>query len=162
MVKSGNYLKGIDPYPLDDENLDELFVDATVRRELRYIQVPIMLKYDLGKGFGLAAGVSPALRSKKSADFFLDEVNRKNDLTFERRIDDEYTRLDFGLVGNFSWRPKIDAGVTIIARYTLGLVDVLKDNPGDPRRNRAFAVGALIPVGVAKAQEKREAEAATE
>ena len=161
LVKSTSGARNLNTYALGDPALDALIADAKLERHLSYFQVPILLKYKWKHGLAVEAGIQPALRSK-AIDEFTDTVFEKNDLIFENDIGDEVTRLDFGVAAGLSWRPRRTKGVTIVARYTLGLVDIEKDDQGDPVKNRNIALGALIPIGVKKAEANRAAKEAEE
>jgi hypothetical protein len=43
-------------------------------------------------------------------------------------------------------------GISIGARYYLGLVDIVKNNAGDPQYNSSFYLFAGIPIGGVKAK----------
>ena len=159
LVKSTSGAKGLNTYEVGDPSLDALIADAKLKRKLKYFQIPILLKYKWKYGFAFEAGIQPALRSK-AIDEFKDTVFDKNDLIFENDIGDEITRLDFGVAAGISWRPRRTKSITILARYTLGLVDIEKDDQGDPVRNRNIAIGVLIPVGAQKADDRKQAQEA--
>jgi len=154
LVKSTNGARGLDPYELGIPDLDELLVDADVRREIGYFQFPLLIKYKFKYGFGIEAGIQPAMRIY-ATDIFSHSILEDEDLTFENDRNDDITRFDFGLTGGISWRPGKTRGITIVARYTYGLVDILKDNPGEPQRNSGFVISGLIPIGVKKAEAAR-------
>lgn len=157
-VKSTSGARNLDPYETGEPALDELIKDAKLEVQINYFQVPILLKYKILDHWHISAGIQPAMRGR-TRDVFTDEVFDKNDLVFESNVGDQYTRLDFGVAARVSWRPKQDRGVTFVVHYSHGLVNVLKDNPGDPVRNRNIALGALIPIGVKKAEARRAEEA---
>ncbi len=162
LVKSTSGAKGLQTYEVGDPELDQLLIGSDLERQIGYIQVPILIKYKLKYGFGIEGGIQPALRTSVY-DVFTDEIFEKDDFRFKNNIKSDFTSLDFGLTAGISWRPgKDQKGMTIIARFTLGLVDILKDNPGKPQKNRAFAVGALIPIGVKKAEAARIEKEANE
>ena len=158
LIKSGSGARSLDPYETGDENLDVLLADAKLERNLGYVQVPILMKYKFYRGWGVEGGIQPALMLYGATDEFTDKVFEKEDLYFEKKKTDEYSKLDFGLTGGISWRPNQTVGVTIVARYTHGFVNILKDDSAEPQKNRAFLVGALIPIGVKKAEARRAAK----
>jgi hypothetical protein len=43
-------------------------------------------------------------------------------------------------------------GISLGARYYLGLVDIVKNNPGDPQYNSVFYLFGAIPIGGVKKQ----------
>ncbi len=154
LVKSTSGARGLDPYLLGIPDLDDVLVDSKVRREIGYFQVPLLIKYKFKYGFGIEGGIQPAMRTS-ATDIFSHDIIENDDLTFENDLNDDITRFDFGLTGGISWRPYKTQGLTIVVRYTYGLVDILKDNPGAPQRNSGFVVSGLIPIGVKKAEAAR-------
>ena len=83
--------------------------------KLRYLNVPLMLKYYVAEGFSLEAGPNVAfLLSAK------DEYNDFGD-TGEDDIKDDLKGIDFGV--NFGLGYKLEGGLNFGARYNLGLSD---------------------------------------
>jgi len=165
LVKSKSGAKGLTPYAIGDPEfpeLDAILLESDLERQIGYFQLPIMLSYKLKYGFAVSAGIQPALRTGVK-DVFTDEIFEKKDFKFTNKRNKDFNRLDFGLTAGISWKPrKDDQGMAFIARYTLGLVNTLKDNPGEPQRNSGFSVGALIPIGVKKAEAARAVKEAEE
>ena len=95
----------------------------------------------------------------KATDEFTQDVFDKNDLLFINNIRDEYRRIDAGLTGGLGYKFQKGPGMKIGVRYYLGLTEILKENPGDPQKNRSLYLYASIPIGAGKAKAKREAEA---
>jgi outer membrane protein with beta-barrel domain len=165
LVKATSGAKGLQTYAIGDPDfpeLDEILLESDLERQIGYFQLPILIKYKIKYGFAVEAGIQPALRTNVK-DVFTDKFFEKEDFKFKYKRNKEFNVLDFGLTAGISWRPRKDQkGMTIFARFTLGLVDTLKDNPGEPQKNRAFAIGALVPIGVKKAEAARAAKEAEE
>jgi hypothetical protein len=83
--------------------------------KLRYLDIPLMLKYYVAEGFSLEAGPNVA--------FLLSAKDDWNDFgeTGEDDIKDELKGIDFGV--NFGLGYKLEGGLNFGARYNLGLSD---------------------------------------
>ena len=164
-VKSTSGAKNLPTYAIgdpDNPELDPILLDADLERKIGYFQLPVLVRYKLKYGIAIEAGIQPSLRTKVR-DVFTDQIVTKDDFQYTNERNDDFNRLDFGLTGGIAWRLRKDGkGMVIIARYTQGLVNTLKDNTGSPQKNSGFAIGALIPIGVKKAEADRAAKAVEE
>lgn len=102
-------------------------------QHLGYINVPVMVQYNATPNFyaefGPQAGFLVDAKSKTSVGNASVSVKNKDDFkTFD---------LGFGLGLGY----KIADGLSINARYTAGVLDILKHNNGDAVRNDVFQVG---------------------
>ncbi|WP_313500801.1 porin family protein [Kaistella carnis] len=112
---------------------------ADYSRNLGYISVPVMFQYNATPGFYLEAG--PQFGFLVSAkDKFKNSTNGSTDNASIVALDkDNFNTFDFGigLGAGYYFTPNL--GLT--ARYTAGLSDIIKDNPGDSVKNNVFQVG---------------------
>ncbi|AZI31837.1 porin family protein [Kaistella carnis] len=112
---------------------------ADYSRNLGYISVPVMFQYNATPGFYLEAG--PQFGFLVSAkDKFKNSTNGSTDNATIVALDkDNFNTFDFGigLGAGYYFTPNL--GLT--ARYTAGLSDIIKDNPGDSVKNNVFQVG---------------------
>ena len=112
---------------------------ADYSRNLGYISVPVMFQYNATPGFYLEAG--PQFGFLVSAkDKFKNSTNGSTDNATIVALDkDNFNTFDFGigLGAGYYFTPNL--GLT--ARYTAGLSDIMKDNPGDSVKNNVFQVG---------------------
>ena len=112
---------------------------ADYSRNLGYISVPVMFQYNATPAFYLEAG--PQFGFLVSAkDKFKNSTNGSTDNTSIVALDkDNFNTFDFGigLGAGYYFTPNL--GLT--ARYTAGLSDIIKDNPGDSVKNNVFQVG---------------------
>lgn len=152
IVKSPMGARHIALYSLNDENLDNTFVGGTVNREIRYFNVPILIKYQFKNRIYLKAG--PQLGLLASAfDEFSNEIN-KNDVTYKKKIRDEIRVIDAGIAFGTGYHMNIGNGLNITIQYYYGLVPVMKgDGPNVYNRSLYFTAG--IPIGKGKAAQKR-------
>ncbi len=111
---------------------DEVGNDHSITLNMDYISVPVMLQFNATPQFYLEAGpqfgflVSSKLKDNKNDNSV--DLNKDNFNSFDMGI---------GLGAGYYFNKNI--GVT--ARYTAGLSDIAKDNPGDALKNNVFQVG---------------------
>lgn len=124
--------------------LSEVDVNGTTyrneyARHLDYITVPVMFQYNATPNFYLEAG--PQFGFLVNAkDKFKNSTNGSTDNATIVALDkDNFNTFDFGigLGAGYYFTPNL--GLT--ARYTAGLSDIMKDNPGDSVKNNVFQVG---------------------
>ena len=161
LVKSPMGADGLDAYSLGDTNLDNIFMNGSGRvdRQLRYFNVPVMVRYEFKKKVFVELGPNLGLLSK-AHDVFYNEVKEKDDISYEINIIDQYKRFDAGLQAGLGYHIIKGTGMNFGIRYYYGLMDIIKDNPSDPQRNSSIYLFASIPVGAgdkakAKAEEKK-------
>lgn len=158
IVKSQMGARKINPYLLNDPELDSEFEDGSVRRELKYFHVPVLLKYYYFKRLSIEAGPMIGLRTKATDEFSADVVD-KEDLIFKRDIRDEITRFDVGIMTGLGYRLMKGYGMNMGLRYYYGFVDVVKDQDGVTQRNSSIYAYLGIPIGAgARDKEKKAAE----
>jgi hypothetical protein len=154
IVKSNQGADKLTPYSLDNPGLDEQFADGYVTRKLNNFSVPILLKYRFAGRFHLEAGPMLALRTKGYDDFKNTLVN-EDDLTYKMAIQDNYKRIDAGIMRcRCKLYKKIPKSSQIGVRYYYGLIDPLIDNPGDSQYFLRFIYFSL-PIGVQKANRNK-------
>lgn len=92
---------------------------------LSYLNIPLMGKYYLTKGFSVEAG--------PQIGFLLAAKNEKTN------VKDSFNTFDFGV--NFGLGYKLDNGLNFGVRYNLGLTDINNvDNSSIKNKNGAFQV----------------------
>lgn len=137
-------------------DVDSVLVGAVVARRLNYFQVPLLMKYRITPRFHAMLGPQLALRSK-SYNVYLEDVSG-NELSYQEEIGDDYKRLDAGMTVGFGFKLKEDNAMNLGVRYFYGMVDVLKDNPGEAQKNRDLYFYVTIPIGKGKAAKNAAAD----
>jgi len=155
LVKSNQGANKLNPYSLDNPDLDELFAEGYVTRKINNFSVPILLKYRFAGRFHIEAGPMLALRTK-GYDEFKTTVIDGDDLTYKLDISDNYKRIDAGIMcgAGIKLYKKIPKSSQLGVRYYYGLVDPLIDNTGDSQNFSSLYLYISIPIGVHKAEEK--------
>lgn len=154
IVKSTMGAKGLLVYSLGQTELDDLFEDGEVVRTINYFNVPVMMKYMINKRIYVQGGIQLGLRTK-GKDIFYQEINDKDDLTFTRQIQDNYHRIDAGVVGGLGYRLMGGNGMNLGINYYLGLVDITVDH-STKQYNRSLYLSVGIPIGAGKKKDKME------
>lgn len=145
----------LDPYTLDDENLDALFEDGSVERKMQYFNVPFLAKYKFNNNIFIEAGPMFGLLYKGN-DFFTNEVDG-NDLTYKNNIRKQHSRFDIGVEGGIGYQTeKFMNGMYFGARYYQGLLNS-STTANANQRNTSIYIFVGIPIGAgdkAKAKSK--------
>ena len=149
IVKSPMGAEGLPVYSLDDAGLDSAFAGGTVKRKIRYFNVPVMMKYQFKNHLYAKAGIQLGLRAK-AFDEFINTVKDKEDLNYKLKTRDNYHPLDAGLAFGLGYRLMKGNGMNLGVQYYLGLIDVVIDDTSPNQYNRSFYVTAGIPIGKGK------------
>src|SRR4051794_19583425 len=138
------------PYSLNDAGLDSLLADGDIKREIRNIGLPVLIRYRIKNLLFAEGGPQLNLRTKAK------DIFESGDLTYKNHIEDNITRFDFGFT--FGLAQKLNKQIGAVAlgiRYYIGLTDIDKINPGS-QKNGVFQVLANIPIGVGKKKATKE------
>lgn len=103
--------------------------DGDLKLNLDYISVPVMFQYNATPEFYLEAG--------PQFGFLIGSKLKNNSYSVDFKDAMETFDFGVGLGAGYYFTPNF--GLT--ARYTAGITDVLKNNPGDAAKNNVFQVG---------------------
>lgn len=106
--------------------------DGKVEYQLDYINVPVLAKVYLFKGFSLEAGPQFGFLVNEEVDF--DANADDGDFPTDQAKD-----FEFGFAGGVTFQTEM--GLFATARYTQGITEIMKDNNGDKITNSVFQVG---------------------
>ena len=160
IVKSPMGAHGIPIYSLNDTDLDNTFAGGNVNREIRYFNVPILIKYQFKNNIYLKAGPQLGLLAK-AFDKFSKEVNGE-DVTYNNKIRDKLHVIDAGIALGAGYHMNIGNGLNITLQYYYGLVPLMKGDTSPDQYNRSLYLTAGIPIGKGKAAKKRAEKEALE
>jgi hypothetical protein len=146
----------LDPYSLNDENLDAIFEGGSVERKLQYWNVPFLARYKFDNNIFIEAGPMFGLLYK-GVDIFTNEVDG-NDVQYDNNIRKEHSRFDIGLEGGVGYHlEKVMNGMNIGARYYYGLLNS-STTANANQKNVSYYVFVGLPIGAGeKAKAKNEA-----
>jgi hypothetical protein len=149
--------KSIPFHPTGNASLDQLMQPTTSSAmEMNYIDIPIVAKYYVTKDLGLEVG--PQISILTSAkNVYRGKIKEDDDLTYENNVKSSLNTVDAGLVVGVTyslWDARGGKGLYVHARYAYGLMDIVKDNPGDAVKNSLFQFAVSFPFINPPAQEK--------
>lgn len=133
---------GLDGIP----ELEDEVQDKERQTNLKYFEIPILLKYALGNGrWHLGAG--PQIGFLMSAQDVYDGVY-ENEITIRADRKDMLNSTDAGVTFVLEYKTGANPfAMGVTARYYLGLTDIVKDNPGEALYNRIFTLGITMAMG---------------
>lgn len=155
IVKSTMGAKDIAVYSLNDEKLDAVFAEGSVKRNINYFNVPLTIKYKFQNNIYVKAGTQLGLLST-AHDLFRQNYDGE-DVEYKNNIRDKIHVVDAGLLIGAGYRIKTKYGMNVGLTYYYGLVPLLKGDDSPTQYNRSLYVTAGLPIGRAKAA-KRAAE----
>ena len=129
-------------------SLDQLIQPTTSSAtQLNYIDIPIVAKYYVTKDLGLEIGPQMSLLTS-ATDVYRGKVIEGDDLAYENDVKSSLNTVDVGIVAgvtNSLWDARGGKGLFLHARYSYGLLDIVKDNPGAAVRNSVFQFSISFP-----------------
>lgn len=138
----------ITPYPTGSDSLDAMFVGGAVTRKIRTISLPLLVRYRIKGLFYAEAGPQIDWMLKVKDTF--ERKENHNELSYETRVDEHFTRFDLGMVVGLHQKLKKDKGMGLGVRYFYGITDLMKENGQQTNQTICFIVA--IPVGAGKAE----------
>ncbi|WP_347052061.1 porin family protein [Flavobacterium olei] len=153
IVKSPMGAQEIPLYSLNNPNLDNTFSGGSVNREIRYFNVPILIKYQFKNNIYLKAGPQFGLLAR-AFDEFKNEID-KDEVVFKKNIRDQIHVIDAGVAIGAGYHLNVGNGLNITVQYYHGLVTVMKGDGPNNQFNRSLYVTAGIPIGKGKAAKKK-------
>ncbi|OOG72235.1 porin family protein [Flavobacterium sp. A45] len=160
IVKSTMGAKDIAVYSLNDEKLDAVFAEGSVKRNINYFNVPLTIKYKFNNNIYVKAGTQLGLLST-AHDLFRQNYDGE-DVEYKNNIRDKIHVVDAGLVIGAGYRIKTKYGMNIGLQYYYGLVPLLKGDDSPNQYNRSLYVTAGLPIGKGKAGKRAAEKAAQE
>ncbi|WP_296704855.1 porin family protein [Algoriphagus sp.] len=149
LAKYGRGAKGLTAYELEDNSLNSIFSGTEVERKIKYLSLPVTIRYRSQKWLFVEAGPQISYRLKSAYDYFeADTPDGKLELEVDVR--DQIKKMDFSAIfgaGTYFGKDKVNA---IGIRYHAGLTDILKDIEGKQHYSQ-WALYANLPIGRGKA-----------
>ena len=140
--------KNIPYLPSGDPALDNLVAPPDdARMNLNYIDIPVIAKYQIADRF--AIGTGPQFGYLTSASFDYDRsLNDDDQLTYSQASQVTWNKFDAGWAFELMFSlgdARGGKGINVHARYTLGLLDTVKDNTGNAVKNSVFQFFVSFP-----------------
>lgn len=143
IVKSPGGMTQVESYSTGIAEIDNQLDKAKVSRRLRYIHLPLFLRYRLPHWTFIEAGPQVGFRTRAIDQFEIESGD--NTLEYKRNIADNYNRWDAGFTVGAGVKLYNGKGITLGARYYFGLTDICKDD--GMQNNRIGYFFASIPIG---------------
>ena len=158
IVKSKMGAQGLPTYSLNNEDLDAVFAGGFVDRDLKYFNVPLLMKYEFDNHVYVKAGTMLGLLHK-ATDNFQNYVGGQK-IQYANDFRDDAQRIDAGLAVGAGYRITQGNGMNIGLMYYNGFVPVMKGNVNQYNQTLYLTVG--IPIGKGKAAKEAAAKKAAE
>jgi hypothetical protein len=159
IVKSTMGAKDIAVYSLNDEKLDAVFAEGSIKRTINYFNVPLMIKYKFDNNIYVKAGTQLGLLSTAYDTFHQNYYG--DDVEYKNNIRDKIHVIDAGLTFGLGYRLKTGNGINLGLQYYYGLVPLLKGDVDQDQYNRSLYVTVGLPIGKDKAARKAAEKKAT-
>ena len=154
IVKSKMGAEGLPVYSLNNEDLDAVFVGGFVDRDLKYFNVPLMMKYEFENHVYVKAGTMLGLLYK-ATDNFQNYVDDQK-IQYANNFRDEAQRIDAGLAIGAGYRITKGNGMNVGFMYYNSFVPVMKGDINQYNQTLYITVG--IPIGKGKAAKEAAAK----
>ena len=115
--------------------------------DLNYIDIPVIAKYQFADRFNIGTGPQFSFLTS-SSNVYERTVQAEDEITYSQESQVSWNSFDFGWTVEFTynlWKARGGKGLNIHFRYTQGLTDIIKDNPGDALTNSVFQISASFP-----------------
>jgi hypothetical protein len=148
-IKNTFGAKNIFPYEVGVPELDTLLADSRIYRKFKLIYTYSTVRYTSKCGIGFDAGMQIGLLTRADDIFMRKEIaSGKDELVYSIKNSKSYHRIDVSFRGGLFYKFPKGRGVYLNASFMYGMIDMPKNNPGDPMRNMGIQWNVSIPVGV--------------
>ncbi|MGN6645054.1 MAG: porin family protein [Cytophaga sp.] len=147
LVKSNLGTKDLSAADLSQLHASTYNASGIYSQKIDYFLVPLLAKYQFKNRIYLEAGPQAGLMTKAWVEFKSDSGGTSAKI--KEKNTDQFTRIDFGLVGGLGYKLQKTHGMTLGIKYYYGLVDVYKDVPGNQNNSSVF-IKLNIPIGAGK------------
>ncbi|MGB0403601.1 MAG: porin family protein [Salibacteraceae bacterium] len=139
--------RNIPKYSIDNGVIDMALNEASVKRTLKYISLPVILKYNIYKGIRLNIGPQFSYLTKAQDVFF--KSIESGDVIFRNNIKSQYNKFDFGGIIGVEYALLEGKGMSFSLRYFQGFIEASKSKNTINRSqyNQIIQFTTSIPVG---------------
>ena len=133
------------PIPTGDPGIDGQTAGGTLERSIRYLELPVLLKWSPNREEGIRIGVGPSFGLITGAiDRYESRTPLGNPYVLENDIEGQLPGLDLGISADVEWRFTM---LSIAARYTEGLTDLRQPGAGVAVHSRVLTGTGRIYLG---------------
>jgi hypothetical protein len=144
-LNSGMGAKEIDVYSLNDAGLDSAFNGGKIERQLKYINIPALVRYKFSSHFFIEMGPRFGLLTK-ATDIFHETGKQDDGLYYKNNVTDRCRWFDAGIKAGIGYHLMRGKGVNLGLRYYLGMLELFSDNPPNSVRNKSLSIFLNIPI----------------
>jgi len=142
---AGRGADGITPAPTGDPAFDAEVRGATAKRSIRYVEIPVLLRWAPKRETGLRIGVGPSFGIITGGDDrYGVSTPAGGSYVVERDIGGQLPGLDLGVSLDAEWRFKV---LAIAVRYTQGLTDLRLPGESSAVHSRVLTGTGRIALG---------------
>lgn len=123
---------------------------------LNYIDIPVIAKYQFAR-FNVGTGPQFGILTS-SSNVYENNVQPDDELRYSQESQLNWNTFDFGWAFEFTYnmsQAREGKGLNVHVRYTKGLTDILKDNPGDAVTNSVLQIFLSFPF-IGTTEEEKE------
>ncbi len=159
LLKSPMGADGLPTYSLNDAVLDSTYKNGTIHRQLKYVNVPLLIRYKFNNHLFVEAGPMIGVMTK-ATDVFYESVNEDKDLSYKKNIYDECNHFDAGGMAGVGYHLMKGNGMNLGVRYYAGFTNIIKDSALEPQENSSLYLYISIPIGAGEKAKAKNAEKA--
>ena len=142
---AGRGAENVEPIVTGDPAFDSQTAAGSMKRNLSYVEIPVLLKWAPQREEGIRVGFGPSFGILTGAHDRYDAVTPSGmGYVLERDIGDQLPWLDFGLSFDVEWRFHF---LSIAARWTQGLTDMSTDGSSEAVYSRVLTGTGRIYLG---------------
>jgi Outer membrane protein beta-barrel domain len=141
-------IKDIPALATGNADLDDLLENpSSTVRKLNYLDIPVILQYKVNEKISVGAGPQFSFLLS-AADHYEADIFTDDKVIHEEDLKDKLNSFDMGAIIDFMYvikEPTGGKGINLHLRYEYGVMDIVKDNPGDAVRNSVFQFALEFP-----------------
>ena len=132
------------PFFIDDPGVELPIDQMDISRKTNYLSLPLLFKVKMVNQFRFIIGPQFSLMSSNT-DYMRYKVDKKKDLVARQKDRSEVGAMDIGISTGIGYKLGKGEGVSIEAKYYLGLLDT-SARPDINSKNRMIILQAGIPI----------------
>lgn len=139
------------PIPTGDPEIDVQTADGTLERSIKYLELPVLIRWAPKREEGIRIGVGPSFGFITGAtDRYEATTAAGSKYVLENDIEGQLPGLDLGLSADVEWRFSM---LSIAARYTEGMTDLRQPGATTAVHSRTLTGTGRIYLGKKKAEQ---------
>lgn len=153
LLKSGMGAQNIRSYPLNNTVLDSVFASGSIERQLKYINVPVLVRYKFSNNLFIEIGPRFGILTK-ATDHFYESGKPENGSYYKNNFTGNCNWFDAGIEGGLGYHLMRGKGVNLGLRYYHGITGLFRKTQSESVRQQALTIYLNIPILIGKHIEK--------